>query len=97
MRQRLYCRKYLNKVNLFTQSAIEHFKYDLFLKISKFLNKTKNLSKLFISAESTLYTCFTIQTLTFMISKLIETFNKIWVLSILIGSKILINSHLKLH
>ena len=52
---------YLNKVNfLFTQSAIEHFKYDIifFKKISKFLNKKK---KKFIQihlfpAESTFYT-----------------------------------------
>jgi SAM-dependent methyltransferase len=52
---------YLNKINfLFTQSAIEHFEYDLifFKKISKYLNKSK---KKFIQvhlfpSESCLYT-----------------------------------------
>ncbi len=75
---------YLNKVNfLFTQSAIEHFKYDLifFKKISKFLNKNK---KKFIQihlfpAESTLYTYLFHGYRHYnplMISKLTKTFNK---------------------
>ncbi len=75
---------YLNKINfLFTQSAIEHFKYDLifFKKISKILNKT---NKKFIQihlfpAESTLYTYLFHGYRHYnpkMISKLIQTFNK---------------------
>ena len=75
---------YLNKVNfLFTQSAIEHFKYDIifFKKISKFLNKKK---KKFIQihlfpAESTLYTYLFHGYRHYnplMVSKLIESFNK---------------------
>ena len=67
---------------MFTQSAIEHFKYDLifFKKISKFLNKTK---KKFIQihlfpAESTLYTYLFHGYRHYnglMISKLVGTFN----------------------
>ena len=74
---------YLNKINfLFTQSAIEHFKYDVifFKKISKVLNKTdkKFIQLHLFPAESTLYTYlfhgyrhYNLK----MISKLIQSFN----------------------
>ena len=75
---------YLDKTNfLFTQSAIEHFKYDLlfFKNISNFLNKT---NKKFIQihlfpAESTFYTYLFHGYRHYnplMISKLIKSFNK---------------------
>ena len=75
---------YLKKINfLFTQSAIEHFKYDLifFKKISKILNRTnkKFIQLHLFPAESTLYTYlfhgyrhYNLK----MISKLTESFNK---------------------